>query len=1132
MNVYLGTALVFLAYLVVAWLVGSFLHLQGSDLWILRGALALIGLTGSVIFLWFHSKQKPAGPIAGASATPMDSEIAAVIGEAEARLRSSNLGRNAKLRKLPIVFLIGDSGTAKTSTMVHSGFEPELIGGQVYEDKNIVPTRSANLWYAKNTVFIEPNSKAAETGVWTRLLRRIQPGVIHSLKAGHAPRAAVVCLPCDAFFQGAPSDALAATVRRIRGWLEEIARTLGINFPVYVLFTKADRISFFAEFTKNLTKEEAAQALGVTLPIRSVQEIGVFAEQETQRLNVAFNNLILSLADKRRDLLAREHDSQKLAGIYEFPRELRKIRSTVIQLLVDLCRPSQLRATPFLRGFYFSGVRAVVVNEIARPAVELQPARSPEFNPDANATRMFNAGQRSVASIPQPQIVSARKVPQWTFLTRFFSDVLLQDHRAMASTGGSVRTNTLRRVLLFAGSALCLLLSLALIISYAGNSALQAELRAAAREIPSGQSGFPSTSSLMQLETLRHSVEKLSQYRRDGAPLHLRWGLYVGEDLYPHARSLYFSRFHELLFGSTHAALLEFLKRLPTVPGPGDDYGILYDSLKAYLITTSNYEKSTQMFLSPVLLKRWMGDRNVDADTVALAKRQFDFYSEELKAGNPFSSENDSLAVERARRYLSQFAGMERVYQFMLAEASRKTQGMAFNSQFLGSAEVLVDTKEIPGSFSKTGWTLMQDAIKNADRFFSGEQWVLGEQASSGIDRGKLEQDLRDRYTGDFLAQWQQFLQAATVGRYGNLKDAASKLSKLSSNQSPLLALLCVVSQNTAVDSPQIKAAFQPVQFVVPSTCTERYITEANTGYMNSLVALHAVIEQMANVSGSVEALTDQAMASARQGKIVVRQVAQNFRIDPQGHMESIVQKLMEDPITYVELILRNMGPAELNAKGKGLCTQFGELAGKYPFNPNAAREATLQEVNAVFQPQQGALWTFYDANLKSLLNRQGSRFAAKTEATISINPAFVNFWNNAVAFTDAVYPDNSPQPRLAYTLRSYRPEGVENVALTIDGQTVTAVPRAFVWSGNPNSEVKLTGGTGLAYTGLWAVFKFFVDADRWTKSEMCYTIEWNLRLGRATPLTLQFELDMGKAAPVFQKNFLSNLRCVAEIVR
>ena len=71
-----------------------------------------------------------------------------------------------------------------------------------------------------------------------------------------------------------------------------------------------------------------------------------------------------------------------------------------------------------------------------------------------------------------------------------------------------------------------------------------------------------------------------------------------------------------------------------------------------------------------------------------------------------------------------------------------------------------------------------------------------------------------------------------------------------------------------------------------------------------------------------------------------------------------------------------------------------------------------------------------------------------------------------------------------------------------------------------------------MAYTGLWSAFKFFGDADRWTRSGTGYTAEWNLRLGRATPLTFRFELDMGKAAPVFQKNFLSNLKCVAEIVR
>src|SRR5262249_31845335 len=162
------------------------------------------------------------------------------------------------------------------------------------------------------------------------------------------------------------------------------------------------------------------------------------------------------------------------------------------------------------------------------------------------------------------------------------------------------------------------------------------------------------------------------------------------------------------------------------------------------------------------------------------------------------------------------------------------------------------------------------------------------------------------RYNADFIAQWQQFVRAASVVRYGSVKDAATKLSKLSGNQSPLLALLCQVSLNTAVESAPIKTAFQPAQFVVPATCTEKYIGDGNTGYMNALVALNALIEQMANTPGSAETLGAQTMASALQAKVVTRQLAQNFRIDPQAHLESAVQKLMEDPITYAESLVRN----------------------------------------------------------------------------------------------------------------------------------------------------------------------------------------------------------------------------------
>src|SRR5262249_26158875 len=155
-----------------------------------------------------------------------------------------------------------------------------------------------------------------------------------------------------------------------------------------------------------------------------------------------------------------------------------------------------------------------------------------------------------------------------------------------------------------------------------------------------------------------------------------------------------------------------------------------------------------------------------------------------------------------------------------------------------------------------------------------------------------------------------------------------------------------------------------------------------------------AQLEQMANSTGSNEALAAQAASAALQAKVALRQLAQNFKIDAEGHLESVVQKLMEDPIVNVEALVRNIGPAELNAKGKGLCTQIRDLTLKFPFTPTASAQATLAEFNALFQPQQGAIWTFYDLNLKTQLIRQGTQFAPSPNATLNLNPAFVAFWN------------------------------------------------------------------------------------------------------------------------------------------
>ena len=143
-------------------------------------------------------------------------------------------------------------------------------------------------------------------------------------------------------------------------------------------------------------------------------------------------------------MLPRENDPQKVPGAYEFPREFRKLRSTLVQFLVDVCRPSQLRASPFLRGFYFSGVRPVMVQDTAvaeaqRPATQRSP-----FEAAGSATGIFRAG---IPTAPPPMAAAplggggARKVPQWVFLSHLFNDVILRDYAALGASGSSTKTN-------------------------------------------------------------------------------------------------------------------------------------------------------------------------------------------------------------------------------------------------------------------------------------------------------------------------------------------------------------------------------------------------------------------------------------------------------------------------------------------------------------------------------------------------------------------------------------------------------------------------------------------------------------------------------------------------------------------
>lgn len=1136
----LVAVLILLFSIALAWFVPPLLGLAGGALLVLRILLVLLGAAASGVILLMHLRERRRD--GAARNLPGGADLDSMLRDAERRLAAAQRTGPKSLDSLPLLYILGEANSAKTTAVIKSGLDPELLAGQVYRDQDVVATPVVNLWYANSCAFAEAGDAVRKAPVlWSRLIRRTRPKAARSAMGKQAPvRAAVVCLSSELFLGAAASETALAAARSANQMLRDLAQQLGAEVPVYVILTKLDRLPGFSEFVRNLSEEEVSQPLGMAFPRNPVSS-GVYAETAMAAAVAALDCIFFSLSEFRLELLSRETEAKNVDPVYEFPRELRKLRNNLASCLVELTRPSHLNANPYLRGFYLTGVRAHMVEQMVAAAAQQPRAEAAA----AGATRMFSSEALRAASVAQtPQVVS-RKQAQWCFLPHLFPDVILADRSALAATSNSRRAHVVRRVALGSISAVLLALLLCLTVSWANNSRLEHSISTAASALPSTpvpSTMLASTQDLAALDQLRAAIVQLEGYQQNGAPLLYRFGLYHGDSLLAAARGIYFDRFNKLVLANTQANLVAFLNSLPPTPPQGADYAAAYDPLKAYLITTSNPDKSTPQFLAPVLMQYWVNGRTLDTEQQKdLAERQFEFYASELPHNPPGS--NDTAAVAKARNYLVGFGGFERIYQQMLTAANKVAPSIDFNRLYPGSSATVVDSHVVPGAFSRAGFAFMQDAIQHPDRYFSGEVWVLGNQAPPSLDRATLTQQLTTTYIAAFEDQWRTFLRSASVVKYHSLADAASKLQLISNPNSPLLALLFTASHNTALANPDISKEFQPAQVVVSPDSADKFIGSGNTAYINGLLGLQAAVAQVAQnpaAAADPNAVTPILTASAS-AHTSASQTAQAFTLDPQAHVDQTVLALLQAPITSVDEVVRGRGPEQANAAGAAFCSAFSPLVAKFPFSPNATMEASPSDVAAVLQPGSGSLWQLYDSTLKTLLVRQGSVWAPVPNAPMHVNPEFVRFFNRAAELSSALYPA-AGSPGLNFTTQILPSKGIKSVTVAIDAQRLSGsdVSKQFTWSLATASQASLIADYGsgtlplLQFSGPWAVFHL-MDKGRVEQSGVPARLSYPLEISNTpivisgVPLVVNLELS-GPDAGLLIPGGLGGLRCVSTV--
>ena len=1134
--------LIFALYLALVILGGIALRFSGVKLVLFCFILGLLGAAAIGFCLWYLHKMDAEVAQAGAPETPDAVNVNTLLHDADLRIRQAGRSDAKSLASMPLVYIVGSENSAKTQTVLQSGLDPELLAGNVFQDGIVAPTQMANVWLSGSYVLVEAGGALLrQPSLWMKIVKATKPARLGSVfsKASRLPsRSVVVCVSIERILAPSTAEQIRTLAQTLNQRLRQLSESLGISLPVYVLFTKLDTLSPFSDYVGHLTDEEIKFPVGSLLSTAGASS-GLYAEQATTQIGSRFDQLIFALSEFRLDILSRGGELQSLSKAYEFPRDLRKLRAGIVSFLLELGRPSQLGVNPFLRGFFFAGMRAHFVEDVLEVGVAQAQASAPI---EAGATRIF-----SLASAPKPQAPAPRsraggmrKVPQWVFLPHFFSHILLADKSALDTSRASTKTNLLKRGLLACLSAVILLFLILATISFFNNRSLEKRLtEAAAVPVSAVANGeLASQQDLATLDSVRAVLSELESYRKDGAPLMYRWGLYKGDVLYPAACQAYSSRFRRLLLAPTQANILAKLRAVQAPPLPDANYNATYKPLKAYLITTSNPEKSTADFLPAVLTAEWAGNNTPAADLSRLAQSQFEFYaallSEPSSCMVSTGGQAERETVARARYYLNGFQGFQHVYQSMLTAADKKTPSIRFNEKFPGSSQYILDSYEVQGAFTKGGFAFMQDAILHPAPYFSGEEWVLGPATGPSIDTASLSGKLQELYTADYIQTWRTYLTSAHFLGYRNLPDAATKLSILDSNVSPMLELFSLISFNTGVASTNISSAFQAPQAVVPSSNPDNVFTaQTNQAYIQKLQDLGGAVK---TVTENPLVANDPAAATPIiNAAIAAEQAAENLRNsfvpDMAGAMDKTSYNLLEAPIKSAEELAARAPASAANGGAQSFCEQIAPVLRKFPFNPQSDVEASTEEAAQVFAPNQGKFAQFYNTSLQKLVLQQGSQFVAAPGSKVPINGAFLKFLNDAQKISTALFSSGGNQPSLTFTLTEVKSSGVAEATLNIDGQQITGAGQTatFHWNSQPGSKISLATkqNTAPPMAGTWSVFRLGFDASHVAPNRLKYLFQFN----NQTPEVVLFDAS-GPGAALLDPQFMRGLHCVTTVTR
>lgn len=1019
-------------------------------------------------------------------------------------LKSSKFSKGRDVNQLPWYMLIGPPGSGKTTALHNSGLEfplKESMGVDSIE--GIGGTRQCDWWFTNKAVLIDTAGRyttqdshvAQDSQAWQGflgLLRKYRP---------QRPINGVLMFVSMADLLTQTKTERNIHARAIKQRVQELQNQLGMMFPVYVVFTKADLIAGFSEFFDDLSKEEMEQVWGMTFEtLAEDPEKGVVSN-----FNKEFHSIVQRLNQRMNSRLQFEHDLERRTLIYEFPKQLRLLQSAADDFLKEIFSPNAFEQSPMLRGVYIASA-------------------TQEGVPIDRVMTQIGSG----FGLSEPALRRQTGEGKGYFIKRLLEDVVFPE-QSLASVNQfhEKKHRWIRQGTLALASAASLILLALWFSSYQWNKELtdsSAEAIALYKDVTGGEltSDNDIVSMTTALTILRDMPAGFSNAIPEDGPKNM--GLYQGEKLGQPASAAY----SRALNSHLTSYLVNALQTEMVVNSDHRDY--LYETLKSYLMLFM-----PEHFDGPQV-RSWFAlyfERKLPGDINKEIRDELSQHLDNLLQQG-IRAQIDHQTVADARQLLMATPLAERAYQRLRSEFIQSHIPDFRLNDVLGSDSMGVIRRKsgvplhegIPGLYTYKGFhgIFLVENSRIIKRLME-DSWVYGDDLDfiNGEVVSSLEKQVQEKYIRDYVYAWQDFLSDIEVRPITSVDQGLYITKILAGPEQPIQSIINAAQTNLHLTklplSENAKAAAD-----LAGNAADVALSQKKSRLSRLLpdeipsVEIELPGKEVENVFKDylkvAPAQLDQISASMRKLYLYIEQLSVPGAMPSEAYVHQLnskkgdelkieLRRLKKDLPDPISEWLSDLSRQTTQIFAQGTKEHINEawetivvseylraLKGRYPLNKNSSKDVKLKDFEKFFG-YGGTMDKFFNDYLARFVNTRKSPWTFKRNVGLSSDA--LDIFQRAEKIRKAFFEPGSRTLKIEFGLKPvFLDRNISHFMFEVDGQELSyrhgpTRTKQFVWPGErellqtrmiftpPNGGLPVN----TTFDGAWSWFRLLDDAAK-----------------------------------------------------